>query len=156
MGIFMKVCKKCSDEKCETEFYNSDSTCKECRKEMVRANRAEKAEYYREYDRNRFKTDQRVRDRHARYAATDAGKAATARAKKKYIELNPIKRLSHIIVGNAMRDGRLIKMPCEVCGTTSKIHAHHDDYSAPMSVRWMCAKHHAEWHLENGEGANAL
>ena len=104
----MKICKKCEKQKEQGEFYNSDSTCKECRKEMVRQNRAKNAEYYREYDKKRFKNDPRVKERHARYAASDAGKAAGSRAKKKYIEQNPIKRSAHIMVGNAIASGRLV------------------------------------------------
>lgn len=150
----MKICKKCEKQKEQGEFYNSDSTCKECRKEMVRQNRAKNAEYYREYDKKRFKDDPRVRERHARYAASDAGKAAGARAKKKYIEQNPIKRSAHIMVGNAIASGRLVKQPCEICGFQDT-HGHHDDYSLPLVVRWLCAHHHKEWHAEHGEGANA-
>jgi len=25
----------------------------------------------------------------------------------------------------------------------------------PLDVRWICDKHHNDWHSENGEGANA-
>lgn len=46
----------------------------------------------------------------------------------------------------AVRQGRLIEMPCEVCKSTVKIEAHHDDYSKPLEVRWLCRKHHREHH----------
>lgn len=49
----------------------------------------------------------------------------------------------------------LERMPCEQCGSTEKIHAHHDDYAKPLDVRWLCSKHHKEWHRLNGEGLNA-
>lgn len=45
-----------------------------------------------------------------------------------------------------IRKGDLIKLPCEVCGTNEKVEAHHDDYSKPLDVRWLCRKHHQEHH----------
>ena len=55
----------------------------------------------------------------------------------------------------ARNAARVIKRkPCEVCGATDNIHAHHDDYDKPLDVRFLCLKHHAEWHADNGEGLN--
>ena len=41
--------------------------------------------------------------------------------------------------------GKIKKQPCEQCGNTTA-HAHHDDYSRPLLVKWLCPKHHAEHH----------
>ncbi len=41
--------------------------------------------------------------------------------------------------------GTLKRKPCEVCGDV-ETHAHHADYSKPLDVRWLCAKHHKELH----------
>lgn len=49
-------------------------------------------------------------------------------------------------VHKAIRSGKLERQPCEVCGITEDIHAHHDDYSKPLEVRWLCRKHHREVH----------
>jgi hypothetical protein len=49
-------------------------------------------------------------------------------------------------VAKAKRQGLLIPQPCEVCGTTEKIHAHHDNYSKPLDVRWLCQLHHMQHH----------
>ena len=45
----------------------------------------------------------------------------------------------------AIRAGVLVKQPWEVCGEV-KVDAHHDDYSQPLAIRWLCGKHHAEHH----------
>ena len=43
--------------------------------------------------------------------------------------------------------GVLIKKPCEKCGDP-KAQGHHDDYSKPLDVRWLCAFHHREHHAK--------
>lgn len=148
-------CRKCKSEKPEDEFYKNDKTCKPCRREMVRENRHSKIEYYREYDRRRFKDDPRVQERNKRYQNTEAGKASVAKSKKRWQEKNPVKRAVHVITGNAIRSGIISKCPCEVCGSVVRIHAHHDDYAKPLDVRWLCAAHHKQWHEENGEALNS-
>lgn len=47
---------------------------------------------------------------------------------------------------NAIRSGMIQKQPCEVCGIDNDVEAHHDDYSKPLDIRWLCTKHHAEHH----------
>jgi hypothetical protein len=42
-------------------------------------------------------------------------------------------------------EGSLVRQPCEVCEEI-KVDAHHDDYSKPFDVRWLCKKHHREHH----------
>lgn len=59
---------------------------------------------------------------------------------------NPGKKAAHTKVSNAIRDGRLFRLPCEKCGDAAQ--AHHDDYSKPLAVRWLCVKHHNEHHVE--------
>lgn len=39
------------------------------------------------------------------------------------------------------QDGKNILGDCEVCGVPNA-HAHHDDYSKPMEIRWLCKSHH--------------
>ena len=48
-------------------------------------------------------------------------------------------------VFNALRDGRLNKESCEVCGEENS-QAHHEDYSKPLEVKWLCRKHHMAVH----------
>lgn len=45
-----------------------------------------------------------------------------------------------------VQKGLVLKMPCEVCGSTDGIQAHHDDYSKPLDVNWLCLRHHQERH----------
>lgn len=45
--------------------------------------------------------------------------------------------------------------PCEVCGDPDT-DRHHDDYSKPLAIRWLCRQHHISGHVEQygtwGEG----
>lgn len=92
-----KQCFKCLEIKPLTEFYKHKqmadghvNKCKECSKKDVRNNRKEKIEYYREYDANR-------------------GSRTTADNKRNYRNKYPMKYAAHIMIGNALRDGRLKK-----------------------------------------------
>jgi len=44
----------------------------------------------------------------------------------------------------AVRDGLLPRQSCETCGRPAEIH--HDDYDYPLLVRWLCKRHHIDWH----------
>lgn len=43
----------------------------------------------------------------------------------------------------ARHSKQLERQPCAVCGAT-KVEAHHEDYSKPLVVVWLCKKHHFE------------
>ncbi len=70
-------------------------------------------------------------------------------AVRRYIAKHPERRKARVAVGNALRDGRLTKGPCEGCGA-SDVQAHHDDYSRPLDVRWLCRDHHGDKHRAAG------
>ena len=85
------------------------------------------------------------------------------RVQKRSGEANPFYRHGHgyaaaqkaavVKVAKAVARGKLVPQPCEVCGFEGKardgrraVHAHHDDYSKPLEVRWLCKKHHDAVH----------
>jgi len=57
------------------------------------------------------------------------------------------KQNARVKVFNAIRDGVLIRQPCEKCGA-AYAQAHHDDYQKPLDVRWLCASCHRLLHNE--------
>ena len=152
-----KRCFKCEQVKPLSSFYKHKmmadghlNKCKDCTKADTRKNYRENADYYKEYDRIRDQSESRKAAKQ-RYIQTPEGRAAAQRAKDKWQDNNVVRRAAHIIVGNAVRDRRLIKpASCESCGKEStRIHGHHDDYSKPLEVRWLCSKCHTEWHRHN-------
>ena len=151
----MKKCNTCNVEKNECDFYKGHAKCKACYIEKVKANREEKADYYREYDRQRDQLPHRI-EMKKKYSQTEAGKIAGQKAKEKWTKENVIKRSANIILHNAIRDGKIIKpSSCEECSATDvRIHGHHDNYAYPMAVRWLCSKCHTAWHKINGSGMN--
>lgn len=46
--------------------------------------------------------------------------------------------------------GLLVQRPCERCGA-EEVQAHHEDYSKPLDVRWLCLVHHGEAHRKEKE-----
>tara|TARA_R110000868_G_C10908442_1_gene764782 strand:+ start:580 stop:996 length:417 start_codon:yes stop_codon:yes gene_type:complete len=130
-----KKCFKCGVEQPRSEFYRHPQMgdgllgkCKACTKWDVTENRDGKLETVREYDRKR-------------------GNRQTYEWKQKYSATHPVEIAARKAVRSAVVAGRLVKQPCEVCGATYRIHGHHDDYSKPLDVRWLCAKHHRQHHV---------
>lgn len=137
-----KKCSKCGLVKPYSEYYRHSkmadgylNKCKECHKTDVKINRNGNLERYRAYDRDR-------------------GNRQSMEYVQRYREENPKKYKAHNAVNNAIRDGKLLPLPCEECGDPNS-HGHHDDYDNPLSVRWLCAAHHKVWHTVHGEGLNA-
>ena len=139
-----RACTKCGDEKPLTDFYKHPhapngraSKCIECTKADVRANRAQRIEYYRQYDRARAKLPHRKEGR-AEYARQNP---------RPRPESDPQKRAARVMIGNALRDGKIVKSPeCEVCSQPADTRGHHDDYSKPLDVIWVCTACHALIH----------
>jgi hypothetical protein len=74
------------------------------------------------------------------------GAATKAETERRYRAAHPEKVRAHWAVYKAVKKGKLIRKPCEVCGV-ERSQAHHHDYSKPLDVRWLCKKcHEAEHH----------
>lgn len=142
----MKRCNTCEKELSSESFYPRSAKCKECAKAAARANRLAKLEYYREYDRLRGRTEDRkkkVRERQK----DGVGKENHLAATREWAKSNKLKRQCQWAVYNAVRDGRLMKQPCFVCGNED-VEAHHPYYDLehPLDVVWLCVDHHKECH----------
>lgn len=55
------------------------------------------------------------------------------------------KAMARRAVKYALRRGDLTRDPCEVCGG-EPTDGHHDNYSKPLEVRWLCKTHHGQAH----------
>lgn len=50
------------------------------------------------------------------------------------------RQVAYSKVAYAKRKGTLVEEVCSACG--GKAEAHHNDYSKPLKVVWLCRKHH--------------
>lgn len=139
------ICKKCKTDKPEEGFYVSNKArCKECVKAAVTANRLENLERVRSYDRMRGSQPHRVSAR-LTYQKTNAFAQSHKAAAERWSAKHPDRRKASHMVSNAIRNGKLKKFPCMVCGR-QKVEGHHPDYSRPLDVVWLCNPHHREAH----------
>ena len=151
-----KKCFKCGEVKCLSEFYSHPrmgdghlNKCKECNKKDVTKNRRRRAEYYKQYDRDRANLSHRVKAR-KEYAKTEQGKRAMNRGRLRYAKKNPHKKKVSQKLNNGIRDGKIQKpSSCFVCKKDNcRIEGHHEDYSKPFDVMWLCRKCHAQIHKD--------
>lgn len=138
--IRSKTCFKCKAVKPLDEFYKHSrmadghvNKCKECNKLDVRENRNKKLDYYREYDRVRAKTADRIK------LASEINKA--------WREADTRRVKCHNAVARAIKSGELVRLPCIRCGDEKSV-AHHEDYDKPLDVVWLCQPCHKQRHKE--------
>lgn len=71
--------------------------------------------------------------------------AMDARRQRRRRREQPDKCLARRKVNDAIKCGWIERKPCEDCGDP-KSEAHHEDYSKPLDVKWLCQTHHRERH----------
>lgn len=136
-----KTCFKCNKTKAISEFYKHSemadgflNKCKECTKSDVKVC---------------YQSNRTARSLYEQKRNSEPGRRAAKRACERNYRLNnPEKTKARQRLNNAVRDGKICRWPCEVCGH-HKTQAHHHDYSLPLDVRWLCFKCHRE--IEHGQ-----
>jgi hypothetical protein len=99
-----------------------------------------------------FPSHPKTRDRH-RGECKACYRARTRRLTREWSERHPERRKrrretpeqarAYQAFGYAMRSGQLVRPECcEVCGATGRIEGHHEDYSRPLGVQWLCKACH--------------
>ena len=59
--------------------------------------------------------------------------------------MKDVKNSARVALNYAVNNGKLKRLPCEVCGDP-KSDGHHPNYSMPLEVNWLCRKHHSKLH----------
>lgn len=55
---------------------------------------------------------------------------------------NREKHLARMKIYYQVKIGKMKKGNCEYANCSNPVEAHHEDYSKPLEVRWVCKKHH--------------
>lgn len=97
-----------------------------------------------------------MRAYYRRPGVTERWKASVAKSRERRLEnikaydrerrkhVDPAKDRARKLLAQKIRFGRMERQPCEICGGSAQ--AHHEDYSKPYEVRWLCRVHHMELH----------
>ena len=158
-----KNCNACNQEKSLDSFSPKKTgrlgrmaVCKPCRAKRMSVLRTDDEYRLAELARNKAWQERSGYDILG-YAKEDRKKNAAelSRKKQERNEKYPLMLAARSAVRNAVRRGDMTRQStCSVCGSESRIEAHHDDYLKPLSVRWLCRGCHSHWHSANGSGKN--
>ena len=119
---------------------------------QLAAARERQRRYVERHPQRTAENSQRYRDNHPE---RDANNGRRYRSKhpdrvldqiRTYRKNNPEKYAATTALNHAIERHGMVKGVCEVCGTTVNVQGHHPDYSKPLEVVWLCAKHHQEVH----------
>jgi hypothetical protein len=151
--MFTKQCRWCLEVKSLDSFYKnrrmSDghlNKCKVCFLRDCSLRRERDIERIREYDRNRPNHKERMAI-NKKYRHKKSNRKQVAVKKLEWAWRNKDKRHTHSLTATAVRNGVITKRCCEACGALDT-EAHHEDYSKPLDVVWLCDKHHKQRHRE--------
>ena len=130
----MLACSRCGETKSINGFGKNRSRpnglsayCAECMRGTHRRWRQGNPDYYANY-RRKYRRDNKMKC-----------SEAYMRNRLKY----PEKVRAREIVSCEIRNNRLVPQPCEMCNKTPS-EGHHEDYSKPLDVKWLCREHHLE------------
>jgi len=128
-----KRCAGCKQTYSKEEWGPSNGYCRSCQRDYMRAWRARNPELMAEYRRRR------------------EAKHGTHKKPK-----DPAQRRAQWAVSYALEKGRLVRpLCCPQCGRKVRVDAHHEDYSKPLEVEWLCRRCHMTRHADEELTARA-
>ena len=127
----------CEKEKGYKEFHKLKngkyfSYCKKCRSELNKR-------YHFHYQ---IKNRDALNSKKEIYLKTESGIKVAKEKALKWRANNKDK----ISVHNLVNRSNIEKRPCLICKKEEKIDGHHEDYSKPLEITWLCHRCHMLWH----------
>lgn len=172
----MRNCKKCKLDKDDSQFGNLKCSkdginprCRQCCCESVKRstkspeaiakkkiyisewqkqNREKRLEQSRSwYERNLDKAREMSLEATRKYLSTEHGRKKRNERSANWEKQNPDKRRVHDRTMYAVETGKIIRpKSCSECKKICTPHAHHEDYSKPLEVIWLCSTCHFYLH----------
>lgn len=140
-----KKCCICRKSKFSSSFYHCSSNasgldyrCKKCDRNRLRVWR--KSPRAKALENVRI---ERVREQHKRYRQSVKGRKVSSAKAKRMAKKYPEKFKARYKLRYAVSRGTILRKPCEVCGN-KVVQGHHEDYSKPLVVKWLCDTHHKQ------------
>lgn len=146
----MKQCRgKCGRVLPLSEFYKvahsvdgHKHTCKQCLADWQSSDRQVNPEKYAAYERERSKRPERIAYDKARRTQPQRMELQR-KAQRRYYQRHPDRQQARTKLTDAVRYGKIHRMPCFYCDDP-KTEAHHFDYTRPFDIIWLCTYHHRE------------
>lgn len=145
----MKKCSKCKKIKPLGDFHKRSNSadgrqgyCRPCRSEYERK-RYEKCLGDGKNWAKDWRRKNKDRDNFLRHKRRQAGEGRT---KHRAVAYSCVAEKRGIIVRPLLCDG---------CGLEKKLYRHHEDYSKPLEITWLCKKCHLALHKKNRQMAQS-
>jgi len=146
----LKTCSKCGVEKEGSDFgkekrtkCGTQSRCKSCILEYSNQRRR---------DRKLEDPDYCLKVNESRLRWKRKNSSKSTLYNRGYRQRNPDKYSAHREVKAAVEKGLLVPLTCcQSCDSFGKTEGHHEDYSRPLDVVWLCVKCHKDLHRRLNE-----
>lgn len=142
MRIF--ICDNCQEE----SVYYAKELCRNC----YRKYNHESQKYWEKAkkDKNLMGKMREKAKRHYfnKLKGTEEYKEKRREAQKKWYKKNKYKRRAHKIARKALLAGRIKKDNCDICNG-KETEMHHEDYSKPLDIIWLCKNCHMAKHRKH-------
>ena len=153
----VKQCRKCNKVASLDGFYKHPemadgrlNVCIECIKSYEKSYREKNIDRIKEYDRNRPNQKERNKKNRVRNLYSNLSEEERKKdtdRKSEWRRKNKAKASAHAKVSRALLSGNLVRpVRCSDCGNETDIQAHHEDYSKPIEVEWLCQPCHKKRH----------
>jgi hypothetical protein len=133
-----KICCACKRKLPSKSYYLQTASPDGWRPQCIDCDRV----YHHEWQKN---NPDKVQVNRERYENTPKGKSKRKEIVRRYLINNRVKVRARQLVRNRIFRGKLIKPDrCEECLQGAVVQSHHDDYSKPLEIKWLCRQCHKE------------